>query len=413
LKDERLIEKFGRYFVLPSPRVLRKIDTELIIEKIYPSVTGFLEGIKRPERITVCVTDNTRPFPEKKILPHILKSLKKLGIEKSRITILVATGLHRHLTTEELISKFGNAIVKNYRIIQNDPYDSVLIKKNFSVNRVLTESDAILGTGVFEPHQYAGFSGGNKIFIVGCGGRETIDYTHSPDMVMKRGVRLGNTLKNPFRKHIEDFAGYLPPRWVVNIVMNQEGDIVSFSAGAPEKVFATLSEWYLQNLTFSFNRRYDAAFVKISQSKGINLYQASRGATYLALSESPVIKCGAPIIVEAGLEEGFGGGEGEREFFRILSSPLNNRSLLWTLRSAEIRGGGQRAIMLLLALLRHHIIFTGYRKNIILQRENLYFVRDPADAIDMAISRFGCRKMLYIKNPFSGLFNFSEEKRGD
>ncbi|MCX7957801.1 MAG: lactate racemase domain-containing protein [Deltaproteobacteria bacterium] len=392
---------------------LKKVHIGKIIKQIRPSVSEFFNRMQRPGKVTVCVTDNTRPFPEKEILPHLLDSLEAEGLSKSQITILVATGLHRHLTKEELTKKFGRDITESYRIIQNDPDDVVSQGRIFGINRVLAGSDALFGTGVFEPHQYAGFSGGNKIFIIGCGGRETIDYTHSPEMILRKGVRLGNIRNNPFRKFIEKSAGMLPPRWIVNIVLNEKSEIVKYSMGEPEKVFYSLSDYYFRNLTYKFTERYDAVFVSISETKGTNLYQASRGATYMALSESPVIKRGAPVIVSASLEEGFGSGEGEREFLRILSSKLKNGELLRRLRSERISGGGQRAVMLLKTLLCHPVIFTGYKKKISFTRENLYFIESSSLAIDMVISSFRAKKILFIRNPFAGLFRFSEGSKSD
>ena len=43
--------------------------------------------------ISVC--DITRPAPNRQVLPHVLSRLKTAGIPRDRITILIATGLHR------------------------------------------------------------------------------------------------------------------------------------------------------------------------------------------------------------------------------------------------------------------------------------------------------------------------------
>ncbi|MCX7944458.1 MAG: lactate racemase domain-containing protein [Deltaproteobacteria bacterium] len=398
--------------VAPIPRIKRLRDRE-VSRRVACSLKGFLGSLTRKIRATVCVTDNTRPFPEKKILPLILDIMEDSGVKRGNITIVVATGLHRHLTKDELISKFGRYVFKNYNIIQNDPHESVGIRKKLYVNRALCESDFIVGLGVFEPHQYAGFSGGNKIFIIGCGGRQTIDYTHSPKMILRRGVRLGNTTNNPFRNFIENSANYLPPRWILNVVLNDDGDIICFSSGEPSEVFNSLYEWYKENLVFSFKERFDAAFVVLDRHKGVNLYQASRGATYLALSRSPIIKKGSPIIISAKLEEGFGTGDGEKEFQRILLSNIRNSELLERLKREDIRGGGQRAVMLLYTLLNHPVIFTGFKRDIKFQRENIYFIPVISDAVRKVISDFGCRKIVYVKNPFLGLFCFSEGKKGE
>lgn len=414
LEDDRVIKNYKKYFVSPDFFDVEKTDWRKERDRVLDSLTDFINSHKGAKSVTICVTDNTRPFPDRKILPYLLNCLQKNGISRQGITIFVATGLHRHLVRRELVEKFGEEIVERYRIVQNDPMDSIALSGNLYVNRMLSESDLLIGTGVFEPHQYAGFSGGSKIFIIGCGGRRTIDFTHSSNMVLKRGVRPGNVNRNPFRDFIERSARYLPPGWILNVVIGEMGEIIALDCGEPERVFNNLSKWYLENLTHIFRRRFDAAFITIGDGKGRNLYQASRGATYIALSNSSVLKKGSPIIVSAKLEEGIGKGEGEREFYRVLSSHLNNRRLFNSLKSGGVRGGGQRALMLLLTLMRHPVIFTGYTKRPDFQRENLFFVPDKSHAIDIVLSDYGCNKIIYIANPFLGLFKFSEgNKRSD
>ncbi|MGB9598975.1 MAG: lactate racemase domain-containing protein [Myxococcota bacterium] len=410
MESENLIRKFAKSFTslnLPSYKQVKKGE---ILNAVDNSLNRFLKINSGAKRVTLCVTDGTRAFPEREFLPFILKSLFKNGIPLEGVRILVATGLHRHLSTQELKSRLGVDIVRKYKIFQNDPYDGVRVRgeKELFVNRLLLDSDIIIGTGIFEPHQYAGFSGGDKIFIIGCGGKRTIDYTHSHRMILKKGVKIGNVKGNPFRGYIERAARLLPPRWVLNIVKDPTGRIISFDCGEPSRVFERLYIWYRENLSIEFCKRFDAAFVVINKSKGINLYQASRGATYLALSESPVIKRGAPIILCAGLEEGFGGGASEEEFFRILSMKESNKLLLKRLKLVGNSGGGQRALMLLMTLLRHRVIVTGYNKKIDFHRENLLFIPSIEEAIRSIYSEFRIEELLFVRDPFFGLPRFSE-----
>src|ERR1700759_3274111 len=50
--------------------------------------------------ISVC--DITRPAPNRVVLPHVLRRLEAAGIERSRIVILIATGLHRPASEAEI-----------------------------------------------------------------------------------------------------------------------------------------------------------------------------------------------------------------------------------------------------------------------------------------------------------------------
>jgi nickel-dependent lactate racemase len=57
------------------------------------------------------------------------------------------------------------------------------VPEGLTVNRLLWESDLVIATGVVEPHQYAGYSGGGKTVVIGCGSEETIGVTHGPQFL--------------------------------------------------------------------------------------------------------------------------------------------------------------------------------------------------------------------------------------
>ena len=92
-----------------------------------------------------------------------------------------------------------------------------------AVNAVLTESDLIIATGVVEPHQYAGYSGGGKTVVIGCGSEETIGLTHGPQFLDQPGVRLGQIDGNPFQQFVRDAAQAIGLKFVVNVVLDGEG----------------------------------------------------------------------------------------------------------------------------------------------------------------------------------------------
>ena len=92
-----------------------------------------------------------------------------------------------------------------------------------AVNPLLLDSDLIIATGVVEPHQYAGYSGGGKTVVIGCGGEKTIEYTHGPQFLDHPGVRLGRVDGNPFQQFVRDAAEAIGLKFVVNVVLNGDG----------------------------------------------------------------------------------------------------------------------------------------------------------------------------------------------
>src|SRR5688572_16691590 len=60
---------------------------------------------KKDACIVIC--DITRPVPNEMILRPVLEILEREGIPRNKITILVATGLHRESRPEELVEMVG------------------------------------------------------------------------------------------------------------------------------------------------------------------------------------------------------------------------------------------------------------------------------------------------------------------
>src|SRR5689334_6500416 len=54
------------------------------------------------ETAAISVCDITRPTPNHLVLPPLLERLEQAGIPRERITILIATGLHRPATDAEI-----------------------------------------------------------------------------------------------------------------------------------------------------------------------------------------------------------------------------------------------------------------------------------------------------------------------
>ena len=73
---------------------------------------------KKTAAISVC--DITRPAPNRITLPPLLARLHAAGIAKDNIIILIATGLHRGATREEVDIIVGPEIAANYRVASHN-----------------------------------------------------------------------------------------------------------------------------------------------------------------------------------------------------------------------------------------------------------------------------------------------------
>ena len=117
----------------------------------------------------IVISDITRPVPNKVILPPLLRTLEQSGIPRDKITILIATGMHRPNLGEELEYLVGRDIMDHYEIVNHYCRKSEEYRKvdeidgaPIEINNHYLDADLKILTGLIEPHFYAGYSGGRK-----------------------------------------------------------------------------------------------------------------------------------------------------------------------------------------------------------------------------------------------------------
>lgn len=258
--------------------------------------------------------------------------------------VIVGLGLHRKMTNAEITPLAR--VCEGLPIFQHDPDHPI----DFTVY------DRITCVGVVEPHQYAGFSGGVKGLVIGCGARETIDEMHSLPMLRACGARVGWFDGNPFQQRLWDLVEDLPPIEGVFEVPNCPDIFVGPARAAHEEAVRTARELHFREIPEAVG----SILLRVPPAKASNFYQASRAATYVALAESPALRQGGTLYVEAACPEGIGSGSGERACARAMT--LGCEELLRRLHAPDppvTRGGEQRAYVLAMALQHANIVLLG------------------------------------------------------
>ncbi|MCI0712007.1 MAG: lactate racemase domain-containing protein [Chloroflexi bacterium] len=361
--------------------------SETEIERRLLAFTDILRATHDPSRPLIFVfTDATRASPDQRLLEPIVRHIADDGFD---ITFLCAVGMHRPSTREEKIAKLGAWIVENFRVIDHDPAGVIRFGV---VNGTLVEANPLLkdativGVGVVEPHQYAGYSGGVKTVVIGCGGPQTIGATHGPPYLDLPGTRLGAVDGNPFQAFVREAGAVIGQDWAVNVILDSDYRIIELAAGKPDDVHDTLvkraREIYETPVP---NAPYDVVIAGMGAPKHVNLYQASRGATYIGLSARPVIRRGGVIIVPAPIPEGGGEGEGERNFMQVMLRFGPTLELIEYLRENGCRPGEQRAFMIAQLRQRYRLIIVGAERIMPVLEADLDNAPDMNEALHMAV----------------------------
>ncbi len=333
-----------------------------------PIASPPLRELARGKRaICIAVTDATRACPDHVLVPAMLEELHAGGVADEAITILVAVGAHRASTIAEKREKLGAEIVARYRVIDHNGQDAANlipvmegpVGEPFRVSRIAVEADLLLATGVVEPHQYAGYSGGGKTVAIGCGDENTIAYTHGPAMLDQPGTRLAQITGNPFQEIVRRVASAAQLAFVGNAILNDDGEIVAIAYGAPNAVHDELATLAAPLFTTAIPSQVDIAIAGVGYPKDANLYQASRAASYLQFAPVPVVRPGGVIIIPAACPEGAGEGIGEQRFLEAMSSAGGPREIIDRARREGIRPGAQRAFVMALVLEAASVIVAG------------------------------------------------------
>jgi nickel-dependent lactate racemase len=327
-----------------------------------------LRELARPgDRVCIVFTDITRASPDHILVPALLRELEAAGVRDEDITLLCGIGMHRPSTPEEKVAKLGADVVARYRVIDNEPRNpQALVDLGVTpggvpvqVHRAAVEADLLVATGIVEPHQYAGYSGGRKTVAVGAAGEALIAHTHGPAFVDHPGTRLGRIEGNPFHEAVTEAARRAGLRFILNAVMDDEHRILQVAAGDPEAAFVELVAFARTVYEVPIPHQYDVAIGGVGYPKDTNLYQASRAPSYLHFAPTPVVRRGGYYIIPARCEEGAGEGVGEQRFFAALRNAPDVQFVLDDARRHGYPPGQQRAFVIAKVLEEARIIIVG------------------------------------------------------
>ena len=267
------------------------------------------ELTRTARRIVIITDDNTRPMPSRLTLPAILRQFARPESEYD-ITILVATGLHRPMTTAEQEEQFGKEFCRTHRIVCHNARDpeqlafcGTLPSGNpLYLNKLAAGCDLLIAEGFIEPHFFAGFSGGRKSILPGISGEETILRNHCPINIANPLARQGILAGNPVHEECAAAARLSPLRFILNVALNSEKEIVAAFAGDPAAAHAAGCDYVSRALSVPAR----PADIVITSNSGYpldrNLYQAVKGIDTAA----KVVRDQGVIIMAAQCCDGVG-----------------------------------------------------------------------------------------------------------
>ena len=291
----------------PAKAIAYALDHPIASEPLLKLAQG-----KRTAAINIC--DITRPAPNRLTLPPMLERLHAAGIPVEGITILVATGLHRSATPEEIDIIVGPEIARKYRILNHDAKDldghrALGATKRgtpiYSDERFMA-ADLHLTLGFIEQHLMLGFSGGRKLVAPGVAGQETIKVIHSPKFMREPMATEGSIEGNPLHDELIEIAGIARHDFMLDVTMTPEREITGVFAGHPVQAHLAGVDFIRRTSVYPLPQRADAAITSAAgYPLDLTFYQTAKGIT----AAEHVVKPGGRILLLGECAEGVGSPE--------------------------------------------------------------------------------------------------------
>jgi len=340
--------------------------------------------------VAIAVCDETRPVPNHLILPLLLKRLHQMGISKSAIQILIASGLHGPTPESRFVNILPVDIINQYSITVHDALRSDLKFLGRTsrgtpvfVNPLFFTAALRFVIGMIDPHQFVGYTGGVKGAAIGLAGAQTIEANHS--MLFHPKALIGEIQDNPVRQDIEEIGKMMGVHFAVDVVLDETDQIIKVFSGEPSEVERAGSEFCRGVYEIKVSKEYDMVIVSPGgYPKDINLYQAQKALA----NATPLVRQGGEIILFAECPE----GHGDKVFYQTMKKYPSPQEVGESFRHQAFRMGLHKAFLWTRSLTKARVYLYSALKEAVVHGLMVL----PVKNVEELLSRI---KMEYVHSP--------------
>lgn len=382
LPDKNLLSVVKPAQIKHEANEVRKIEESLL----NPIRSKRLRNLaSKRKKVCIIVSDYTRAIPNHKLIPPILNELKIGGCKMDNVSILVANGLHKPAPKSEVKRLLGETIVKKVNVVNHNAEDEnqlayigkTFFQTNLWINKLITESDFVIATGLIEPHFFAGYSGGRKSILPGVAGKESIFQNHSFKMIDHPNARYGILDGNPIHEDMVEASKLAGLDYIVNVIV-YKGKIIKAFAGNPYEAHRSGVKILDKMVKVKVPSK---AEIVITSNGGYpldrDLYQAVKG---MATGEL-VVKKGGVIIILSECIDGIGRDHGS--FYQLMAEARNPDQVLEKIKKKEpVKDQWEAQILARILKVANVIVVTKKIKHSLI--EDMHLI--PASSAEEAIS---------------------------
>ncbi len=375
------------YEILESSAAEAKIDWDKKIKDSFsnpvdsPTLSNLVKE-EEAEKIVIIINDITRPVPYDIVLKPMLEELEEAGVADENITLLIATGMHRPMTQEEVEETVGKEIVDRYHWENHKCEEKMVYIGELSegiplhVNPLAMDADLLCAVGVIAPHYMAGYSGGRKSLLPGVCGKHTIEAHHS--LMRLPESKTANLAGNKFHQTAVEAAEICKLKFISNVVADSKNEPVDLVVGHYQTAWEQGVEICQKNSVIEIDELADAVVVSAGGfPKDINMYQAQKALE----NASYCIKEGAPILLIAECKEELG----EDVFEKWLVEAEKPEYLEEKIKKV-FELGGHKAFAIARVAVKNPIYLYSSMEDRIVQESFMEVVTDINEFMDNVIS---------------------------
>jgi nickel-dependent lactate racemase len=308
------------YQVLETRSVTPLADPVRSLESVLDRPMGsppLSELAREKQSACISVCDITRPAPNQLTLPLVLRRLEQAGIQRDKITILIATGLHRPASDDEIRQICGAEVAAAYRVLNHNAraldehrhLGSTTQGTPVYIDERFVASGLHISLGLVEPHLMLGFSGGRKLVAPGLAAQETIKVLHSPKFMRDPHAVEGSVTDNPLHHELLEIARMARHDFALETVITRDRSLAAAFAGQPEQAHRCGVEFVSRSMLQKLEKPVDAVITTgAGHPLDLTFYQAIKGVT----AASHVVRDGGAILLAAECAEGVGAPEFDR-----------------------------------------------------------------------------------------------------
>ena len=345
---------------------------------------GFDDFIADARDLLFIVNDHTRPTPTARILEVVYPKVRDMNAR-----FIVATGIHRAPTDEELDYIFGPylGLLKDRIYVHDARKDKDMVYLGISstgtemyVNRLGLESQKLVTIGSVEPHYFAGYTGGRKSFLPGIASYKTIAQNHKHALSPRaQALVLGG---NPVHEDMVDALKTIGGKEIFSIqtVLDGQKRIYHCSSGNIHDSFVMAIDKSHEVYCVDVKEKTDIVVAVAGYPSDVDLYQSQKALDNAKLA----LKEGGILILVSECRSGIG----EEAYFDLLASSRTPEEALSRIEQGYKLGYHKAAKMAEIATWAHIWGVTGLTERD-MEQAFIKPCRGIQEALDRAVEEKG------------------------